>query len=360
MKEKNLFGQLEKVGSGLLFPSTTETVHFGDLYRLGVQGLNNKMYSFSITYTLKGSTCKRFFVLRVSGRQEKEKCLREYTTLKILKSQGLPVPNVFALETDKKTIGHPFIIMERIEGASASHFLGNEENASIIVEAIAKTLASVHRLDPSLFSQDKTKNQHEFANQKLSNIRRLINIEYVTNFSPFLRFNYLHVIRKLADEAPRDFKQALVHGDFGPDHVLMTNSGPIVIDWEGASLGDPAYDVGWAYHVILLEGQAMIDHRFVKLKKQQAFRIDLREHFLECYENSIGKVPNLRFYKNLAAIRLLAVFDLYLRPSLYYSLKNIFEMGVKQTFSRTFYTRVEIKSFHDYCVQFLRNEGYLK
>jgi aminoglycoside phosphotransferase (APT) family kinase protein len=140
----------------------------------------------------------------------------------------------------------------------------------------------------------------------------------------------------------------------------MTNSGPIVIDWEGASLGDPAYDVGWAYHVILLEGQAMIDHRFVKLKKQQAFRIDLRERFLECYENSNGKVPNLRFYKNLAAIRLLTVLDLYLRPSLYSSLRNIFEMGVRQTFSRIFYTTIEIKSFHDYCVQFLRNEGFLK
>lgn len=360
MNESNLFLQLGKVGSGLLFPSTSTAVHFGDLYRLSVQGLNNKMCSFSITYNLKGRACKRFFVLRVCRRREKETCTREYNTLRILKSHGVPVPNVFVLETDNKTIGHPFIIMERIQGTSVSQLLGAEKNVSTIVEATAKTLVSIHRLDPSLFSQIKSKDKREFADQELSNIHRLINIEYVANLSPFLRLNYLRVIRKLMDEAPRDFRQALIHGDFGPDHVLMTNSGPVVIDWETAALGDPAYDVGWAYHVILLEGQAMIDHRFVKIEKQQTFRIDLREHFLECYENSIGKVPNLRFYKNLAAIRLLAVFDLFLRPSLYFSLKNILAMGVKQTFSRIFYTRVEIKSFHDYCVQFLRNEGYLK
>jgi aminoglycoside phosphotransferase (APT) family kinase protein len=35
----------------------------------------------------------------------------------------------------------------------------------------------------------------------------------------------------------------LVHGDLHPMNVMMTSSGPMVIDWSNASAGDPAVDV---------------------------------------------------------------------------------------------------------------------
>lgn len=40
----------------------------------------------------------------------------------------------------------------------------------------------------------------------------------------------------------------LVHGDLHPLNVMMTSSGPVVIDWANASAGDPAFDVAdtWA------------------------------------------------------------------------------------------------------------------
>lgn len=46
----------------------------------------------------------------------------------------------------------------------------------------------------------------------------------------------------------------LCHGDFHPDNVLVTSSGPVIIDWIDATLGDPAADV--ARTVLLLSGGA--------------------------------------------------------------------------------------------------------
>ncbi len=37
--------------------------------------------------------------------------------------------------------------------------------------------------------------------------------------------------------------EALCHGDYHPDNVLMTRNGPIIIDWGGASSGHPLADV---------------------------------------------------------------------------------------------------------------------
>ncbi len=43
----------------------------------------------------------------------------------------------------------------------------------------------------------------------------------------------------------------LIHGEYHPGHTLMTNDNTLkVIDWEGVDIGDPAFDVGYAYHVV--------------------------------------------------------------------------------------------------------------
>jgi aminoglycoside phosphotransferase (APT) family kinase protein len=43
---------------------------------------------------------------------------------------------------------------------------------------------------------------------------------------------------------------ALCHGDFHPGHVLMTPNGPVVIDWDSASRGDPLGDVACTSRLI--------------------------------------------------------------------------------------------------------------
>ena len=63
----------------------------------------------------------------------------------------------------------------------------------------------------------------------------------------------LEILRRLDGLPDGD---AICHGDFHPDNILLCPSGPIVIDWGGASSGDPAGDVG-ATSMLLKAGEPM-------------------------------------------------------------------------------------------------------
>lgn len=43
----------------------------------------------------------------------------------------------------------------------------------------------------------------------------------------------------------KSYQQALVHGDFSPKNVLVMNGRPVLLDYEVAHLGDPAFDGGF-------------------------------------------------------------------------------------------------------------------
>jgi aminoglycoside phosphotransferase (APT) family kinase protein len=46
-----------------------------------------------------------------------------------------------------------------------------------------------------------------------------------------------------------DFEPVLVHGDLGPEHVLVRGGRVVgVIDWSDARIGDPALDFAWCLH----------------------------------------------------------------------------------------------------------------
>jgi aminoglycoside 2''-phosphotransferase len=54
----------------------------------------------------------------------------------------------------------------------------------------------------------------------------------------------------LEDEDLWRFAPCLVHGDIGPEHVLVSSEGDLagVLDWEDLSVGDPVADFAWLLH----------------------------------------------------------------------------------------------------------------
>lgn len=54
----------------------------------------------------------------------------------------------------------------------------------------------------------------------------------------------------LASLQPLPDGNTLCHGDYHPDNVLMSDKGPVIIDWTNAALGDPLADV--ARTIVLL------------------------------------------------------------------------------------------------------------
>src|SRR5438105_5636407 len=57
----------------------------------------------------------------------------------------------------------------------------------------------------------------------------------------------------LADTT-RANKRALVHGDFSPKNILLGPQGPVILDAECATFGDPAFDLAFVQNHLLLKG----------------------------------------------------------------------------------------------------------
>lgn len=364
IKAERISSYITKSGRGTLFPSDAKDVRVSDLFSFRAQGLNNKMYVVPIRYHSENRQLKKLLVFRICEDKHAQRLAKEYRALKALKAHGIPVPTGLILETDQRIIGAPFIIMEKITGKSASNLLDSNENALPTVDLLAKLLASLHKLQPEiLFHVDTKKNAleeaSEFRNSMMSQIKHLIDVGYITGFSPFARRRYLTTLEKLKEVEMQPCRLALVHCDYGPDHVLLTRKGPVITDWEGIRSGDPAYDVGWAYHIIRLEGRAMIDHRFVRAPRKVPVDLDLREEFVKCYERYAGSRPaNLEFYKALVALRLAAVLDLEIRPGFFF-LSRVLRLRPQEVLSQTALTYNTIKSFKEYCDHFLQKSGAL-
>lgn len=62
--------------------------------------------------------------------------------------------------------------------------------------------------------------------------------------APELRAEARHALLATLDQLPNG--DHLCHGDFHPDNVVLTENGPVLIDWIDASLGSPPADVARA------------------------------------------------------------------------------------------------------------------
>jgi aminoglycoside phosphotransferase (APT) family kinase protein len=75
---------------------------------------------------------------------------------------------------------------------------------------------------------------------------------------PYLRFTatrhpeLTEPLNRLADALYAD-RTALVHGDVSPKNILLRNGGPVILDAECATMGDPAFDVGFCLNHLLLK-----------------------------------------------------------------------------------------------------------
>lgn len=364
IKSRDIASFVARKSHELLFPTDATDIRLTDLYLMRVQGQNGRMYVLSTSYRHRNCVCKKDFVLKTSRSNGGERLAREYRALKALKPKGIPVPTAIALELDRNVIGAPFMIMEKINGVSSSNLFNNKANTLATVDTLAKLMASLHKVDPDILSETDAPGNMPvhadgFRESVLSGLKDQISIGYITSLSPLIRRRYLEALKKLEEFQTKDSRMTLIHADFGPDHVLLSDKGPVITDWEGIRIGDPAYDLGWLYHVIGLEGHSIIDHRFVKASRQATLNLDMGEEAVRCYEKYAGSTPeNLEFYKSLAALKLAATLDLHVRLG-YPSFSRILRLRPKDILSQTVFAYGAIKSFKENCESFLHERGIL-
>jgi uncharacterized protein (TIGR02172 family) len=155
---------------------------------------------------------------------------REFAITRLAREAGLPVP---ATEEMLQVDGRLGIVFERIRGTSLLKIL---ESRPWELIAISRLLAEYHAkmharlLPPDTFSQREQ-------------IER--GIAWAKDLSEKEKQEICSILARCPEE------NAVCHGDFHPDNILMTDHGPVIIDWMTGSRGHPLADV--ARTILLLE-----------------------------------------------------------------------------------------------------------
>lgn len=229
--------------------------------------------------------------------------LREVRLLTALRRSSARVPRVLAACEDSSVLGVPFYLMERIEGRVLAYTLPDEFRAADarrrIAEEFVDALAELHRVDveaPQLT---------EFVRPESYSLRQLRVYSRIWD-------EQLHRPNRTADavrdllwaRVPSPTERSVVHGDYRLGNVMFGPEAPprlvAVLDWEVASIGDPAYDLGYllaTYPEPSDDSGYLLD--FAAFAALPGF--PTRAELIDRYEHAVGRsVGDLRWHVALA------------------------------------------------------------
>jgi aminoglycoside phosphotransferase (APT) family kinase protein len=302
-------GKLGFLSNGATF------VKISEIHRLG--GVSNDVYSFLLTYRDKEREQHSNLVLKTYGKaidpvlrtyfsdENFERCVKEFQVLQSLERVGFPAPKACLCERNSSVLGYPFIIMQKVEPT---------QNSSVRIDYFANTLARLHSLDiPTLgISVLKvSEDGYEFANRCLLYLKRLLSLS--PGHGKGLKKDFEFAIRWLESNVSRNRcpKYCLLHGDYRANlnTFLTKDSGIVVIDWEDAEIGDPAYDVGIAYIRAQVDFGKKTADRFV-------------QEYMRYFDAAFAE--RLFFYKLMGILRLAIFHDSVLsNPLRAYEIRGI-------------------------------------
>lgn len=147
---------------------------------------------------------------------------------KIAYNHGLPVPKVWDhLELD----GRYGVIFDRIDGPTyLENVLGIMLRPSKYAKMQAELLASLHSIDLSegeIHLPDSTTQKGRIKEQ----------IELMGIWEGKKKTEVIETMNRLPDG------NSLCHGDFHPGNIIRSGDGPVIIDWDTGSIGNPWGDV---------------------------------------------------------------------------------------------------------------------
>ncbi|WP_028547744.1 aminoglycoside phosphotransferase family protein [Paenibacillus sp. UNC451MF] len=143
----------------------------------------------------------------------------EFKIAASIQQPGLPVAKVFEIITVNDRTG---IVYEKLEGPTLLQMLLSDVSKAVWIGEISAHLhADVHRS-----RNDSLPSQKEDFEKKI----RTVKIESV------LKEKALRLLDTLPDSSE------VCHGDYHPDNILLSPSGPYVIDWINAKRGNRTAD----------------------------------------------------------------------------------------------------------------------
>jgi aminoglycoside phosphotransferase (APT) family kinase protein len=283
-------------GNSNLIPKGAHTIRVSNVLKIG-GGFWSDIFSISLTYTDGETPQNRNVILKTYlenidpvlkayiHNEDLRKCVREFQALRSLGRIGFPVPEVYLCECDSRFIGYPFIIMQKEEVV--------QKSINEIVDCFAATLANLHNLNVSELGINVVRAPADmlgFARRWPIHFKEYLNLE--TKHDKRLKEDFNLALRWLNSNMSKNPcpKYCLLHGDYHPGNVCVTkDSRMIVLDWDSIEIGDPAHDVGYAYHFV----------KFFSDPKNPNSAEKIAERFISEYSRNFkGDISGrLEFYK---------------------------------------------------------------
>lgn len=194
----------------------------------------------------------------------------EWQNSLVIQQTGLPVPRVFGtVEID----GLPGIVYEKIEGVTVAGKLIRSYDPED-VRMLARLLHGIHSV-----------NLRPLDLKHIPSVKDSLawQIGLGTDLTEGEKRGVLGLLQALPEE------ECLCHGDLNPMNVIIRGGEPCFIDWQGASVGCPCFDV---MQLMLLWKYAVIPPQLAPadaIENFYAVREDINRTFLDEYIRLSGR-----------------------------------------------------------------------
>ena len=234
---------------------------------------------------------------------------REYQIIAALQDGDVPVPIVVGLCTDASVTGAPFYVTEFVDGVvvrtieDAEQCLARDARHRV-GKRVIDTLLALHAVDPDAVGLGQLGRREAYLGRQLRRWHRQLRSDG-TRPSPVLD----EVHRRLAADVPTQQADAIVHGDYRLDNLILGPLGDIraVVDWELCTLGDPLADLG-----LLAVYWSQVDDTVVRVPwaASQAPGFPRREELISRYAAGSGlDLERLPYYVAFAYFKLAAILE---------------------------------------------------
>jgi aminoglycoside phosphotransferase (APT) family kinase protein len=169
-------------------------------------------------------------------RAEREGCVQN-----ALAALGFPTPRVLLTCVDRSVLGGAFLIMQRLRGrVMLDAFFG--PRILRMPALLAELQVRLHELDPLAFAHRlaaaRCPSQLPSVNSELAALQTRIADAQLDGLASARAWVGAH-------RPPPAVQSVICHGDFHPLNILLDGRGVSgVLDWAGAKVADPMWDVG--------------------------------------------------------------------------------------------------------------------
>ena len=263
-------------------------------------GASRETWSFDATWREGKARAGRGFILRrdpQAGLLDTERSV-EFGVYQALQGTGVPVPEMYWLESDPRWLERPFFVMGRLPGeASPQALMAQAGDLEAIAQQKVEILARIHNLDwRGLDFLDRPEGPDRCADQEIDRWGDILR-QQALEPQPTLEL----ALAWLRGHQPVAQRVTIVHGDYRTGNFLVNGARITgVLDWEMVHLGDPLEDVAW---VCLRSWRWAGDARVGGLLS--------RQEFYRRYQEASGlKVDEeaVRFWEVLGNLKMAVIF----------------------------------------------------